>query len=90
VFVPPGTPGRFPAGTPAAPVFAPPVPPNPSQSLAPAPFFSGLPTTPTAAFEFHPSLMLREEYSDNFFLDNGHGRDNFRTTIDATLFANTA
>ena len=73
-------------------MFVPPVPPNPSQSHAPGPFFSGLPTTPIAAFEFHPSLLLREEYSDNFFLEPGGGPSNFRTTLGPgfTLFANTA
>ena len=74
------------------PVFLPPVPPNPSQSHAPSPFFSGLPMTPTAVFEFHPTLMLREEYSDNFFLESGRGVENFRTTIGPgfTALVNTA
>jgi hypothetical protein len=73
-------------------VFVPPVPPGPSQSHAPGPFFSGLPITPVALFEFHPSLMLREEYSDNFFLEPGRGVSNFRTTIGPgfTALANTA
>jgi len=73
------------------PAFVPPQPPNPSQSHAPGAFFSGLPLTPVAAFEFHPSLMLREEYSDNFFLEPGRGVENFRTTIGPgfTALANT-
>ena len=74
------------------PVFVPPVPPNPSQSRAPGQFFSGLPITPVAAFEFHPSLMLREEYSDNFFLEANRRVENFRTTVGPgfTVLANTA
>lgn len=93
VFVPPAaTPYPGPPGTPTAPVFVPPGIPNPSQSHAPSPFFSGLPAVPVAAFEFHPSLLLREEYSDNFFLEPGRGTENFRTTIGPgfSLFANTA
>jgi hypothetical protein len=67
------------------------VPPTPSQSRSPGPFFSGLPVTPVAAFEFHPSLMLREEYSDNFFLERDQRAENFRTTIGPgfTALANT-
>jgi len=90
--VPPTPPGAPPGqpGQPGAPVFVPPVPPNPSQSHAPGPFVSGLPLTPVAAFEFHPTLLLREEYSDNFFLER-HGVENFRTVIGPgfTLLANT-
>jgi len=48
--------------------------------------------TPLALFEFHPSLRLSEEYSDNFFLQAGRGAENFRTTVGPgfTALANTA
>ena len=34
-----------------------------------------------ATLEFHPTLRLSEEYSDNFFQTTSHSEDNFRTTL---------
>ncbi len=34
-----------------------------------------------ATFEFHPTLRLSEEYSDNFFQATSHSQSNFRSTL---------
>lgn len=34
-----------------------------------------------ATFEFHPTLRLSEEYSDNFFQTTSHSQSNFRSTL---------
>ena len=34
-----------------------------------------------ATFEFHPTLRLSEEYSDNFFQQTSHSRENFRSIL---------
>lgn len=34
-----------------------------------------------ATLEFHPTLRLSEEYSDNFFQTTSHSQDNFRSTL---------
>jgi hypothetical protein len=38
---------------------------------------------PTAVFEFHPTLGLSEEYSDNFFRTSRGKQENWRTTLSA-------
>jgi hypothetical protein len=45
-----------------------------------------------ATLEFHPTLRLSEEYSDNFFQTSSGAEDNFRTTFGPgfTLFLNGA
>jgi hypothetical protein len=45
-----------------------------------------------ATLEFHPTLRLAEEYSDNFFQTSSHAEDNFRTILGPgfTLFLNGA
>ena len=34
-----------------------------------------------ATFEFHPTLRLSEEYSDNFFQQTSHSQENFRSIL---------
>jgi hypothetical protein len=45
-----------------------------------------------ATLEFHPTLRLSEEYSDNFFQTSSNAQDNFRTILGPgfTLFLNGA
>ena len=45
----------------------------------PGAFAPTVTTVRGATLEFHPTLRLSEEYSDNFFLTSSHARDNFRS-----------
>jgi len=78
-----------------APQWTPPVPPAPSQSHVPSPFVPPfIPffrATPGAAFEYHPTLSLSEEYTDNFTLTTRHQISNFRTVLSpgSTILINT-
>lgn len=45
----------------------------------PGAFAPTIATVRGATIEFHPTLRLSEEYSDNFFLTSSHARDNFRS-----------
>lgn len=47
---------------------------------------------PTATFEYHPTISLTEEYTDNFRLTKRGRESNFRTTLSpgSTILMNTA
>ena len=47
----------------------------------PGAFAPTITTVRGATLEFHPTLRLSEEYSDNFFLTSSHARHNFRSTF---------
>lgn len=66
--------------TPAEPVPPPPPPPT-VPSVAPPAFPAPPPpeVVPRAAIEFRPSLVIAEEYTDNFDLSETRKRSNFRT-----------
>ena len=69
------------AGPPQPPPFTPPPPPNPSQSNIPYTGGFDFPFVNVAALEFHPSLAVSEQYTDNFFLTLDDRRENFRTAV---------
>ncbi len=77
------------APSPQAP--SPPFPPTPPPSTVPSvapptfPSVGGPAVPPAATFEFHPSITLSEEYSDNFFLRTSDKRENFRTSLSPGL-----
>ena len=76
------------------PPWTPPVAPPPSQSHVPGLFVPPVGIAPGAIFEYHSSLTLSEEYTDNFNLtENGKGKQsNFRTTLSpgSNILVNTA
>ncbi len=77
------------AQAPEAPPQPPPPTPPPSRipSTAPPAFPSigGPGIQPAATFEFHPSISLSEEYTDNFNLSPRDKEENFRTVASPTL-----
>jgi hypothetical protein len=96
----PTEPGRPPTPTGPAPAPPPPTPvvpipvipevqpigPPPTVPSAPQrvlPPTVGLPVT--ARFQFEPSLTLREEYTDNFFLTKSDKQSNFRSIVSPEL-----
>ncbi len=85
--VPPRSTIETPTGPPVAPGLTVPSVATP-QLLLPGSAGAGLP--PAAIFEFHPSVTLSEEYSDNFNLTHDNRTDNLRSTISPglTLFIN--
>ena len=88
---PPPGPQQQPAATPP---WTPPVAPPPSQSHVPGLFAPPIGIAPGATFEYHSTLTLTEEYTDNFNLTtNAQGKQsNFRTTLSpgSTILINTA
>ncbi len=76
------------------PPWTPPVAPPPSQSHVPGLFVPPMGIAPGATFEYHSSLTLSEEYTDNFNLTtSAQGKQsNFRTTLSpgSTILINTA
>ena len=80
--------------TQVAPPWTPPVAPPPSQSHAPGVFVLPIGLATGATFEYHPTVTLSEQYSDNFNLNtSAQGRQsNFRTTLSpgTTILINTA
>ena len=78
----------------AAPPWTPPVAPAPSQSHVPGLFVPPVGIAPGATFEYHSTLTLSEEYSDNFNLATSEQgkQSNFRTTLSpgSTILINTA
>jgi hypothetical protein len=88
---PPPGPQQQPAATPP---WTPPVAPPPSQSHVPGLFVPPIGIAPGATFEYHPTLTLSEQYSDNFNLaTSAQGKQsNFRTTLSpgSTILINTA
>ena len=81
--------------TAVVPPWTPPIAPPPSQSHLPGIFVWPLQgTVPGALFEYHSSLTLSEQYSDNFNLNtSAQGKQsNFRTTLSpgSTILINTA
>jgi hypothetical protein len=79
---------------PATPPWTPPVAPPPSQSHVPGLFVPPTGIAPGATFEYHSTLGLSEEYTDNFNLTtSAQGKQsNFRTTLSpgSTILINTA
>ena len=71
----------------------PPVAPPPSQSHVPELFVPPVGIAPGAVFEYHSTLTLSEEYTDNFNLTtSAQGKQsNFRTTLSpgSTILVNT-
>jgi len=65
----------------AAPQWTPPIPPAPSQSHVPGPFLPPAGIAPGAIFEYHPTLSLSEEFTDNYRLSTKRQQSNFRTTL---------
>jgi len=88
---PPPGPQQQPAATPP---WTPPVAPPPSQSHVPGLFLPPMGIAPGATFEYHSTLTLSEEYTDNFNLTaSAKGKQsNFRTTLSpgSTILINTA
>src|SRR5713101_4689684 len=81
--------------TAVVPPWTPPVAPPPSQSHLPSPFVWPIQgTVPGATFEYHSSLTLSEQYTDNFNLTtSAQGKQsNWRTTLSpgSTVLFNTA
>ncbi len=78
----------------ATPPWTPPVAPPPSQSHVPGLFVPPMGIAPGATFEYHSTLTLSEEYTDNFNLTtSAQGKQsNFRTTLSpgSTILMNTA
>jgi hypothetical protein len=87
-------PAPGPQQQPATPPWTPPIAPPPSQSNVPGLFVPPIGIAPGATFEYHSTLMLSEEYTDNFNLTtNEEGKQsNFRTTLSpgSTILINTA
>jgi hypothetical protein len=88
---PPPGPQQQPTGTPP---WTPPVAPPPSQSHVPGLFVPPIAIATGATFEYHPTLTLSEEYTDNFNLTTSEQgkQSNFRTTLSpgSTILINTA
>jgi hypothetical protein len=88
---PPPGPQQQPA---APPPWTPPVAPPPSQSHVPGLFVPPIGIAPGATFEYHSTLTLSEQYTDNFNLTpSARGKQsNFRTTLSpgSTILINTA
>ena len=88
------TPSSAQQPTAVVPPWTPPVAPPPSQSHVPGLFAPPIGIAPGAVFEYHSTLTLSEQYSDNFNLNtNGQGKQsNFRTTLSpgSTILINTA
>src|SRR6266536_1375241 len=81
--------------TAVVPPWTPPVAPPPSQSHLPSQFVWPIPgSVPGATFEYHSTLTLSEQYTDNFNLTtSAQGKQsNFRTTLSpgSTILINTA
>lgn len=75
-------PAPFPFATPGAPGALPAVPGFGGLSPGiPSAFRPTVATLRGAALEFHPTLRLSEEYSDNFFQTTSRTEDNFRSTL---------
>src|SRR5262249_29906632 len=92
---PSASPGPQQQPTAVVPPWTPPIAPPPSQSHTPSPFVWPIQgSVPGALFEYHSTLTLSEQYSDNFNLNtNAQGKQsNFRTTLSpgSTILINTA
>jgi hypothetical protein len=64
-----------------APGAGPPLPPAPSQTHLPPLLPPPAPPGTKRPFEFHPTVGLSEQYSDNFFLTSTNRTENYRTTL---------
>jgi hypothetical protein len=88
------SPSPAPQQPPPTPPWTPPVAPPPSQSHVPGLFAPPIGIAPGATFEYHSTVTLSEQYSDNFNLNtSAQGKQsNFRTTLapGSTILINTA